>query len=92
MLRLAVAVRMLAVGRALGHAHRIRVRIAATASMPEWTASASTPRLPLANPTAALTTTSTTAATSETSAVRRAVDIRGVYSPRKVLFSGRGVQ
>ena len=55
--------------------------------MPEWTASARTPRLPLANPTAALTTTSTTAATSETSAVRRAVDIRGVYSPRKVLFS-----
>ena len=68
-----------------------RVRPAAAASMPECTASARIPRLPLAKPTASLRSARPIAATSDATAVRRAGDIGAVYGG-PVSFSPSEVQ
>ena len=70
-LGLAVAVRVAAVGRPRRDADGEERQQRGDRSVPEWTASETRPRLPLARPVVSLSAISAQAAPTETSAVRR---------------------
>ena len=91
MLSLAVAERVLAVGRPLGDADRVQGQAGGRRVDARVHGLGQDPRLPLAKPTASLRSARPIAATSDATAVRRADDIRAVYGP-PVSFSRSEVQ